>query len=243
MNSAAPPLAPIRLAGAQLMLDPAGAVLWPEQGLLAIADLHLEKASAAARRGSLLPPWDSMLTLDRLALLLARHRPRIVIALGDSFHDAGAPARLAPAQAARIAAIAAAHRLIWIAGNHDPAPPPVALGGEAMAEFALAPLVFRHAPVAARQAGTGEVAGHFHPKARIAARGARIARPCFVTDGARLLLPAFGTYTGGLDATDPAIAALFPEGAQAFLLGEGRLFSFALRRAAAPGGKDRRTGG
>lgn len=235
MSSAAPPLAPVLLAGVRLMLDPAGAVLWPEQGLLAIADLHLEKGSAAARRGSLLPPWDSAATLDRLALLLRRHRPRIVLALGDSFHDAGAPARLAPAQAARIAAIATAHRLIWIAGNHDPAPPPEALGGEAMAEFALGPLVFRHAPRAGRGAGIGEVAGHFHPKARIATRGAQIARPCFLADGARLLLPAFGTYTGGLDATDPAIAALFPEGAQAFLLGEGRLFSFALRRTGAAG--------
>jgi metallophosphoesterase superfamily enzyme len=116
-------------------------------------------------------------------------------------------------------------RLIWVRGNHDPAPPG-GLGGESVETFALGPLSFRHQ---AEPKGTpGEISGHFHPKATVPARGTAVCRPCFVADGRRLMLPAFGAYTGGLDVRDPAIARLFPRGGRVFLLGQERLFSFAM---------------
>lgn len=217
--------APVHLAGERLMLDPAGGLFWPEQALLAVSDLHLEKGSSFARRGSLLPPWDTRATLDRLLLLLRRWQPRILVALGDSFHDGAAAARLPGAEAARLRAIAAALRLIWVRGNHDPAPPG-GLGGESAETFALGPLSFRHQ--AESKATPGEISGHFHPKATVPARGTAVCRPCFVADGRRLMLPAFGAYTGGLDVRDPAIARLFPRGGRVFLLGQERLFSFAM---------------
>jgi DNA ligase-associated metallophosphoesterase len=216
--------APIHLAGQRLMLDPAGALLWPEAGLLAVSDLHLEKGSSYAPRGMLLPPWDTRVTLDRLALLLRRYRPRIVVALGDSFHDRDAAARLPAAERQRLQAITAATRFIWVQGNHDPEPPD-GLGGEAMENFAAGPLVFRHQ---AEAAASGEVSGHHHPKAAIPARGTSVTRPCFVTDARRVVMPAFGAYTGGMDVREPGIARLFPRGARIFLLGRERLYSFAI---------------
>ena len=223
--------APLHLAGERLMLDPAGVLVWPAARLLAVADLHLEKGSAQAARGMLLPPYDSRATLDRLAPLLRRWSPEVVLALGDSFHDKDGPARLGAAEAARIGAIAAAHRLVWIAGNHDPAPP-AGLPGEAMDAFTAGPFTFRHEPGAPGpgrgSGGTIEIFGHLHPKAVLASRGGSLRRACFVADARRVLLPAFGTYTGGLAVTDPAIAGLFRPGARVFLLGQERLFSFPL---------------
>ncbi len=214
--------APIHLGAERLMLDPGGAVLWPARRLLAVADLHLEKGSAAAAKGSLLPPWDSAATLERLALLLRRYRPEVTVLLGDSFHDRAGAARLGGAERERLARIAQATRLVWVLGNHDPEAP-ADLPGTAVDAFELGGMVFRH------QAEPGaklEVSGHFHPKASIPARGATVSRPCFVADARRLILPALGTYTGGLDVHDPAIAGLFPRGGRVFLLGQGRLFSF-----------------
>jgi uncharacterized protein len=216
--------APIHLAGERLMLDPAGALLWPAAGLLAVSDLHLEKGSSYARRGQLLPPWDTHATLDRLALLLRRYQPRIVIALGDSFHDADGSSRLPSGELGRLRAMTAAHRFIWIQGNHDPVPPS-GVGGEWVETFTTASLVFRHQAATGAQ---GEISGHHHPKAAVPARGGSVSRPCFVSDARRLMMPAFGAYTGGLDVRDPAIARLFPRGGRVFLLGRERLFSFAL---------------
>ena len=216
-------LAPLHLAGERLMLDPDGALVWPARRLLAVADLHFEKGSAAASRGALLPPWDTRATLDRLAALLRRHAPRTLVALGDSFHDPGGPARLLSADAARLAAMAQAVRFVWVAGNHDPCPP-AGLPGTWAAEWRDGALVFRHQ---AEAGASGEISGHFHPKAQVAVRGAVVSRPCFVADGRRLLLPALGAYAGGLDVRDPAIARLFPRGGRVFLLGRERLFSFA----------------
>jgi DNA ligase-associated metallophosphoesterase len=215
---------PIHLAGERLMLDPGGALLWPATGLLAVSDLHLEKGSSYARHGQLLPPWDTHATLDRLALLLRRYRPRIVIALGDSFHDADGSTRLPPGELSRLRSMTSAHRFIWVQGNHDPSPPE-RLGGEWVEAYATTTLMFRHQATPGAQ---GEISGHHHPKATIPARGGRVSRPCFVADGRRLMLPAFGAYTGGLDVRDPAIARLFPRGGRVFLLGRERLFSFAL---------------
>ena len=218
------PAAPIHLAGERLMLDPAGALFWPATGLLAVSDLHLEKGSSYARRGQLLPPWDTHATLDRLALLLRRYQPRIVIALGDSFHDADGSTRLPAGELSRLRAMTEAHRFIWVQGNHDPTPPS-GVGGEWVEAFTTTTLVFRHQATPAR---SGEISGHHHPKATVPARGGSVSRPCFVADGRRLMMPAFGAYTGGLDVRDPAIARLFPRGGRVFLLGRERLFSFAL---------------
>lgn len=214
----------ISFQGEALLLDPAGVLVWPRRSLIAVADLHFEKGSACAARGQLLPPWDTRQTLQRLADVLDRYRPATVLALGDSFHDGRGAARLASEDAVLLAAMAGACRFVWIRGNHDPAPPR-GLPGLAAKDWQEDGLAFRHQ---ADPDGRGEVSGHFHPKARIATRAGHIVRPCFVGDANRLILPAFGAYTGGLDIASPAIARLFPEGCRAHVLGTGRLFGFSL---------------
>lgn len=216
--------APVHLAGQRLMLDPMGALFWAEQRLLAVSDLHLEKGSSFARRGMLLPPWDTHATLDRLALLLRRWSPGTVVALGDSFHDSDGSGRLPVSEQSRLEAMTRAHRFVWVLGNHDPKPPE-GLGGDWTESFASGPITFRHQ---AERAGLGEIVGHHHPKATVQARAGTVSRPCFVFDGRRLMMPAFGAYTGGLDVRDPAIRRLFPRGGRVFLLGRDRLFSFDL---------------
>jgi len=218
----------IHLKGEVLILDPAGAVFWPSASVLAVADLHLEKGTAAAARGQLVPPWDSVLTLTRLARLCAQWRPRVLVAVGDSFHDGGGPARLNAGARDAIDGIARDIDIVWVSGNHDPAPP-AGLPGLAVEEWHEGGLVFRHQ---ARTAEAGEISGHFHPKARVATRAGQVVRPCFVSDGCKIVLPAFGAYTGGLDVRSAAFAALFPHGGSVHLLGEARLYTFPL---SAPG--------
>ncbi len=215
--------APIHLAGERLQLDPAGALHWPAQRLLVVADLHFEKGTAAAAGGQLVPPWDTRETLALLTALIRKYGPRTVIALGDSFHDARGAARLQERDRAQLHALGRETRLLWVLGNHDPTAPE-GLPGEAVPEHRQGPLTFRHQATPGRV--MGEISGHFHPKASIAVRGAMVTRPCFVTDGYRILLPAIGAYTGGLDTTDPAIAGLFPRGGRMFLVGRERLYSF-----------------
>lgn len=221
--------APLHFQGERLLLDPLGAVMWPAAGLLAVADLHLEKGSACAARGHLVPPWDTRITLDRLELLMRRWRPRTVVALGDSFHDARGSLRMAAGDAARLQGFTEAAEFVWVLGNHDPAPP-CGLGGTAADTWAAGPLVFRHQ---AQAGASGELCGHHHPKASVATRAGTVTRPCFITDAGRLMLPALGAYTRGLDVAHPAIAVLFPRGGRAFLLGRDRLFSFTLAQTAA----------
>jgi DNA ligase-associated metallophosphoesterase len=221
--------APLHIGAERLMLDPGGAVVWPAQKLLAVADLHLEKGSAAAVKGSLLPPWDSAATLDRLIALVRRHRPATTVLLGDSFHDRDGSRRLRAAERERLVLLAGATDLVWVLGNHDPQAP-ADLPGMVVAELAVGKLVFRHQ---ASSNTAHEISGHFHPKASVPARGAVVCRPCFVADGRRLILPALGAYTGGLDVHDPAIAGLFPRGGRVFLLGQQRLFSFPYQGRAA----------
>lgn len=228
--------APIHLGPHRVMLDPDGAMHWPAQRLLALADLHLEKGSAAAARHQPVPPFDSRETLARAALLIRRYDPATLLLLGDSFHDQAGPARLAGDDLARLAELARGRRLIWILGNHDASLPAGSLlPGEAMAELTLEGLCFVHQatppPRLKPWASAPQICGHFHPKARVPTRAGLISRPCFAASAQRLILPAFGTYTGGLDVGDPAIAALFPRGGRAFLLGDGRLFSFPLGHA------------
>ncbi|GMG83068.1 ligase-associated DNA damage response endonuclease PdeM [Paralimibaculum aggregatum] len=213
----APAGLPLMLAGTALTACPSGALWWADARLLAVADLHLGRAERTARHGgALLPPYACADTLLRLEAEVARLAPAHLLCLGDSFDDGEAARRLSPDLAARIARLAAGRQLTWIAGNHDPRPP--GLPGEARAEARIGPLAFRH--IAAPEAGAGEISGHYHPKARLALRGQRIARPCFLSDGMRLILPAFGTYTGGLDAAAPAFDPLFGGQAQALLTGQ-----------------------
>jgi DNA ligase-associated metallophosphoesterase len=219
----------ITVNGAALLADPTGAVFWPGQRLLVVSDLHLEKGSSFARRGLFLPPYDTRATLDRLARVLQRYRPQRVACLGASFHDGEAAGRLAGPDRDHLRRMVAAHDWIWIAGNHDPAPP-AELGGVVMPELALDGLKLRHQPANGALA-TGEVCGHFHPKASVTTRGQRISSPCFVTDGRRMVMPAFGAFTGGLDVLDAALAGLFGRtGFRVFMIGRERLHMFARDR-------------
>ncbi len=221
-----------RIGGETMLLDPAGLLVWPSERLVAVADLHLEKGSAGARAGSLLPPWDTGVTLERLLRVCDDYEAATLVAVGDSFHDGDGSARLSGADRRRLAALAAGRRVVWVAGNHDPEPM-AGVPGEAACLFRAGPLLFRHQAYAgARPAAEIEVCGHHHPKARVATRGGGVCRPCFVAcaSGTRLMLPAFGAYAGGLDVTDPAIAALFPRGGRCFLTGSERLFGFDLGR-------------
>lgn len=202
--------------GERLQPDLSGGLYWPRKSVLFVADMHFEKASWYASRGQLLPPYDTVATVRKLTALIARFAPRIVVCLGDSFHDGEARLRLAPDDAAAIRALTAGRDWIWIAGNHDPAPPPD-LGGETADTVDLGPLVARHEPL--ETGAPGEIAGHLHPKAAVRVRGRRLSRRCFVGDGLRAVLPSFGAFTGGLDVTHPAYRPLFPEGFQAHLIG------------------------
>ncbi|MEN3952070.1 ligase-associated DNA damage response endonuclease PdeM [Iodidimonas sp. SYSU 1G8] len=214
--------------GAALVFDRSGAAWWPEERLLVVADLHFEKGSAfAARRGVLLPPYDTRETLARLEQACAYYRPKTVIALGDSFHDMQAAGRLAASEVAQIRALTSAHEWYWIEGNHDPKPPED-LGGWVAGTLACGPLTFRHLP----QPGTqpGEVAGHLHPAAKVTVRGRGLRRRCFVTDGSRLILPSFGAYTGGLDVLDRAFAFLLAGPFHAWMIGKERVYPVASRK-------------
>lgn len=219
-----PPLPLVPLHGAMVRLDPRGGMFWPGESLLVVADLHLEKGSAYARRGQMLPPYDTAETLTRLEALVADLRPRVIVALGDSFHDRWGAERLDSDARARLTALQQSRSFIWIAGNHDPEPAKD-LGGEWTRELRVGPLVLRHEPCA--DGAPGEVAGHLHPVARLTVRGRAIRRRCFATDGARLLLPALGAYAGGLNVRDGAVSGLFTGGFEAHLLGEGRTFKIA----------------
>jgi len=210
----------MRLADIEVEPLASGGLWWSRRRLLAVADLHFEKGSAHAMRGTPLPPYDTASTLAALQRDVATLDPAIVICLGDSFHDRRAPARLAPEDRDRLASLARGRQWFWIAGNHDPAPP-ATLDGDHVLELAVGPLIFRHQPQP--DAADGELAGHLHPKAAVRVRGRRIARRCFVGDGRRVVLPAYGAYAGGLDVMDPAFAPLFPSGFTAWLCGRDRV--------------------
>jgi uncharacterized protein len=219
--------AQIAIADVALVLDPAGALYWPEEGALVVADLHLEKGSSLAARGVLLPPYDTAATLAALARLIAHYAPRLVIALGDSFHDAGGPARVRDVDRAMLETLQRGREWLWIAGNHDPYRVDD-IGGRFAAMLALGRLVFRHEP--ATQTPDGEIAGHLHPVARVALRGRSISRRCFASDGRRIVMPAFGAYAGGLNVRDRAFAELFASAFTAHLLGDRRLYALAAVR-------------
>lgn len=224
----------IAINNERLTLLPEGALWWPEHRVLTVADLHFEKGSSYGLRGQFLPPYDTRTTLRRLCDLARTYTPQTIIALGDSFHDREGPDRLDPKDGAQLRALTAAHEFIWITGNHD-ADAAAACGGVAVETVKRGGLVFRHEPEAGD--APGEICGHLHPKACVVVKDRRISRFCFLSDGRRMVMPAFGAYTGGLDAFDPAFYPIFPSGFSAYLLGKGRVYPFGMndlraRRAA-----------
>lgn len=198
--------------GADLTALPAGALWWQDPSVLCVSDLHLGKSERIARRSGLLtPPYDTLETLVRLSALLDQFDPRTVICLGDSFDDLAAGQALSVDVTDMLKRMIAGRTWIWITGNHDPGP--IELPGSWQADLKLRGLTFRH--IAEDNTAPGEVSGHYHPKANL--RGKR--RPCFCYDANRLILPAFGTYTGGLRASDPVISGLFEKDARAVMIG------------------------
>ena len=225
-------MVPFSFADREWRLVAHNALYWPAENALLVADLHLEKASSYARTGQFLPPYDSRETLGRVARALRETGARRVFCLGDNFHDSGGPARLDPHAAGMLAALTRATDWVWITGNHDPliAGDAATIEGTVLGELACSGVLLRHQ---AQSGETGpELSGHYHPKLRLTVRGRNIARPCAVRSEQRMILPAFGALTGGMDAADPAIrAALQPAGAiDAVLAAGGRLVQYPLWR-------------
>ena len=221
----------MRLLDVPLVPDPSGALWWPEERLLAVADLHLEKGSGFAARGRMLPPYDTRATLDRLAEAIARLEPQTVLCLGDSFHDRRAADRMHDADRAQLSALVDAADWVWIAGNHDPQAP-AGLGGRVAEEVQVGALLFRHE---AEPGARGEVSGHLHPAAAVLLPGVRVRERCFVTDGAKLILPAFGAYAGGLNVLDPAVRRLLHSPFQVHLIRGGKVHAFPHSRLSPDG--------
>jgi len=223
-------MVPFSFAGEEMALLDGGALYWPREKALLVADLHLEKASFYARFGQMLPPYDSRETLERVAVAIRASGARRVFTLGDNFHDGEGASRLEPHAAGMPAALTRVVDWVWIGGNHDAGAAP----GTMLDELAIGALVLRH------EAQPGEpkpeLSGHFHPKLRIAARGRSVARPCWAASERKLILPAFGAFTGGLDVADPAIiAAMQPARAvHAVLPVRGQLVQVPVWREAPP---------
>ncbi|MFK8034189.1 MAG: ligase-associated DNA damage response endonuclease PdeM [Hyphomicrobiales bacterium] len=213
---------PLSLMGEALLACPGGVLFWPSQDALVVADLHLEKGSSFARRGVFLPPYDSRATLERLARIVERLTPKTIIALGDSFHDGQGAERLCAEDRKILTSMQAGRDWIWVAGNHDPLPPQE-LGGTAVDEVSFGKLKFRHEPL---PGATGEVAGHLHPCAKVRGRSRSVRRPCFIENGERLIMPAFGALTGSLNICDGAYSSLFKTRplANIYMLGEEQIY-------------------
>lgn len=216
----------VSIVDVDFVADLSGALYWEDAGLLIVSDLHLEKGSSFAERGVLLPPFDTAATLARLNDVIARHDPRTVVALGDSFHDRKAYTRLSREDSDAISALQSGRDWIWISGNHDP-DLPRDIGGVVAEEIAIGPIVFRHEPTGA----IGEIAGHLHPKARVSTRGRSLERRCFASDGERAVMPAFGSYAGGLSIRDAAFDAIFRAfDFTAHVLGDRRVHAISAAR-------------
>ncbi len=216
------------LCGKALVADMSGALYWPAEHTLIVADLHLEKGSAAAQRGTMLPPYDTRSTLGRLGEVIERYDPAHVVALGDSLHDAAAADRIAREDLDALFALQEGRDWVWITGNHDPVVPKL-LRGDVTDALTLSGLHLRHEPSPGPI--THEIAGHLHPAAKVSLYGYTIRRPCFVGNGTRLVLPAFGTYAGGLNILDEAFEPIFgSEGLSVWMLGQDGIYPLAARQ-------------
>jgi DNA ligase-associated metallophosphoesterase len=219
---------PVSICGKQFLADQSGALYWPAERALIVADLHLEKGSSyASRSGQMLPPYDTRETLQKLAAVIDRYEPETLVALGDSFHDGGADSRLSDADRETLAMLQDACEWIWVTGNHDPSIP-TRLGGYCTGSITVEGITLRHEPSEGR--ATHEIAGHLHPAARISLHGYVLRRPCFVGNGLRLVMPAFGAYTGGLNVLDAAFQPMFgTDGVRVWMLGQEGLYPVASR--------------
>ena len=215
------------IAGVGAALRPSGALWLEDARTLVVADLHFEKGSAFAARGQMLPPYDTAETLRRLAVEIGATDPKVVVFLGDTLHDNKAETRIAPDDEATLHGIARGRTLVWIVGNHD-ADGPSRLPGDIATEMTIGKLTLRHEP--RRGADHGWAAGHLHPCARVAGKGGSVRRRCFVTDGARIVLPAFGAFTGSLNVRNDAFTGLFATAPIAVVLGSGKSHPIAWRR-------------
>ena len=219
----------ISVAGEAALCDRRGALYFPDMGLLCVSDLHLEKGSSFARRGMLVPPYDTVATLLRLQAVIDHYRPKIVVSLGDSFHDSEGSSRLPSQMRLDLSALMAGRDWFWVSGNHDPQPP-AGLPGDTVEALSMGALTFRHEPSKKSPQGpiSGEIAGHLHPCARIVQRGRSVRRRCFATDGERIVMPAFGAYTGSLNVLDRAYRGLFREdGLVAYMIGASKVFAIS----------------
>ena len=217
----------ISLCGRRLVADMSGAIYWPSERALLVSDLHLEKGSAFAKRGQMLPPYDTRETLQRLAEVIDRFQAETVIALGDSVHDRGAIERISGEDLETLRIFQEHCEWIWITGNHDPEIPH-ALGGYQTSHITVEEITLKHEPTMG--AATHEISGHLHPSAKISRHGHSVRRPCFVGNGMRLVMPAFGAYTGGLNILDNAFAPLFgSQGMSVWMLGHEGLYPVATR--------------
>jgi uncharacterized protein len=218
---------PITVAGKVFAGDTSGALYWPGEATLIVSDLHLEKGSSRAHRGRLIPPYDTRETLVKLAEAIDRFEPTRVIALGDSFHDVGAADRISADDLAVLHMIQENRTWVWVTGNHDPAIAP-RLGGRVVDDITIDSITFRHEPRPGRV--THEVAGHLHPAAKITKLSHTLRRPCFIGNGRRLILPAFGAYTGGLNVLDEAFEPIFgSDGMNVWMMGQDGIYPIATR--------------
>ncbi len=219
----------IMLDGLELRPDLSGALYVPELATLIISDLHLEQGSSLARRGIRVPPFDTNITISLLEDVITRFKAKRLVFLGDSFHDDDGEARVDEPLMQRLHAIASAHDCFWICGNHDPSPPRH-LAGHAADHILLGPLTLRHEPARLRKEEF-EISGHLHPGCAITQRGRRVSGKCFIADERRLIMPAFGAYTGALSVFAEPYQRLFvPEKTQAWLLGQARIYKFPFGR-------------
>ncbi len=220
--------AELKLNGHDFRPDVSGALYWPQENTIIVSDLHFEKGSFFATRNLHLPPYDTGHTLDVLERVVAQYQPQRLIALGDSFHDAQASERLSLKDRSRIKILTASCDWIWIAGNHDPAPPHE-LGGTGIDELNIKGITFRHEP--SKQLAAAEIAGHLHPVAVISTRARRLRRRAFITNGQRLIMPALGAYTGGMNARSDQFKAYFGDHHfHAWALGEDQVFQISSRK-------------
>lgn len=205
----------ITLAGCSLSALGSGALWWEDQRLLVVSDLHLGKSERVLRRGGpAIPPYETRDTLLRLEEALEATEASTVVCLGDSFDDVEAARALSEDERLWIARLQAGRRWVWIEGNHDPGP--VDLGGAHLSELPLPPLTFRHI---AQTGQSGEISGHYHPKVTVQTRLRKISRPAFLFDSDRIILPAFGTYTGGLRSDNKALSELMRPETMAVITG------------------------
>ncbi len=244
----------ISFMGEQFFCDHEGCLYWPDKKCLIVSDLHLEKGAAMASRGALVPPYDSAETLQRLSRCIDRWQPQMVICLGDSFHRDDSADNLPESCREQLKNIMTGHKWVWIAGNHDRSHP-VRLGGIGVEEFKIGPIIFRHEqsrhdPQQSDQpnggqrdlfgnppnnatteipcSSIGEISGHLHPVATIHRRAKRLRRRCFIADPHRLIMPAFGAYTGGLNVRNEAFSGLFDLGQlHVWMLGRGRVYKIS----------------